>query len=162
VAELLELLAYDSATGELRWRVRRANKAAGSLAGHASRLGYVQVGISYQLWLGHRVAWKMHYGTEPPEELDHINGNRLDNRVSNLRAATRSENNANSVLRADNTTGLKGVSRRNAASYTAQIGREGKSRYLGSFPTADAAHQAYLSEARSVFGPFVNSGYRRE
>lgn len=152
---LHELLTYDPATGELRWRVRRANQPAGSSAGHLNKEGYLHVGIDYALYLGHRVAWKMHYGTEPPE-LDHADGDGRNNRVANLRAASRMENNGNAVVRRASSTGVKGVFKRGHG-YIARVGV----RHVGSFKTLDAARAAYLAAATDKFGEFAYDGAPR-
>lgn len=98
---------------------------------------------------------------DAPDELsvDHINGDGLDNRRENLRLATQSQNHANTPARKDNRLGLKGVSRRSARSYAAEVARGGQRYYLGRFRTAEAAARAYDAKARELFGPFAHCNF---
>jgi len=81
--------------------------------------------------------------------IDHINGNGLDNRKSNLRLADKSLNAINSKVRSDNSTGYKGVTfNKKASKYMAEISRNGKKKYLGLFNTAKEAHEAYLTASK--------------
>jgi hypothetical protein len=91
-------------------------------------------------------------------EVDHKNGNGLDNRRNgNLRLARKSQNQANSRLRIDNTCGLKGVSRYRKK-FMATIQHEGKQQFLGCFVTPEAAHAAYCARAKELFGEFARFG----
>lgn len=107
------IFSYDETTGELRWkkvpkeRVVRAK--VGEIAGAIMVNGYRMVCINYQKYLAHRLIWKMKTGTDAPFSIDHIDGDRLNNRFSNLRAATQSQNGMNSKMRKNNTSGVKGV-----------------------------------------------------
>lgn len=95
-------------------------------------------------------------GDIPGMVIDHINGNKLDNRRCNLRHATRGQNNANAGLRKNNTTGFKGVSiRRDTGKFMAQITVNGVNRKLGTFATAEEAHAAYAAEAKNNYGEFA-------
>lgn len=80
----------------------------GKRAGYVAPNGYRKIMINYKNYYEHRLIFEMHYG-EPQEEIDHINGNRSDNRIENLRIATRSQQNQNTKMRSDNTSGVKGV-----------------------------------------------------
>lgn len=113
--ELCELFAYDEQSGILYWKPRAGRsmnswnaKNAGNPALNQNFKGYRRGGLLKRATLAHRVIWKMHFGDEPPE-IDHINGNRSDNRLSNLRAVDRSQNQRNSSLRKDNSSGVVGV-----------------------------------------------------
>jgi hypothetical protein len=120
--------------------------------------GYLQVGIGRKVYLVHRIIWKMVHETEPPE-IDHRNGVHCENRLSNLRAATRSSNSRNRRVLKNNKLGLKGVifvARINR--YLAQIDYEGKRRKLGHFKTPNEAHAAYVAAARELYGEFANDG----
>lgn len=93
------------------------------------------------------------------EEVDHIFGLTLDNRRSELRLATRTQNARNIGLRSNNTSGFKGVSwNKTNRKWSAHIRKDGKSKYLGSFDTPEAAHAAWWKEAQKAFGEFANSG----
>jgi hypothetical protein len=101
----------------------------------------------------------MHTGVDPVGDIDHINGNRTDNRALNLRTCTRSQNLANSSVRRDNKIGMKGVAR-SGKRFVAHIGINGRKRHLGIFDTKEAAHQAYLSAASERSGEFAFGGAR--
>ncbi|MDN7609920.1 HNH endonuclease [Burkholderia multivorans] len=91
--------------------------------------------------------------------VDHVNGNRLDNRRSNLRLCTVQENGRNSKVRSHNKSGFKGVFwDRRREKWTAYIKVDGKQRYLGLFSTAQLAHEAYCAAARKHFGAFAREG----
>lgn len=87
-------------------------------------------------------------------EIDHIDGNRLNNQKSNLRFCTRSQNQINKKLQKNNTSGYKGVSKR-SDSYVAQIKNKGKVKYIGSFGSAEDAARAYDKEAKKTYGEFA-------
>ena len=88
-ARLKKLLSYNTDTGEFRWRVTRRGAArAGSVAGCVRHDGYVRIAIDGKRYLAHRLAWLYVHGELVPE-LDHANGVRSDNRLDNLRPATR-------------------------------------------------------------------------
>jgi hypothetical protein len=139
IERLREVLAYDPLTGDLRWIQTLSNRAtAGSIAG-APRTGarYGSVMVDGESLLTHRVAWALHYGEWPSQELDHINRNRADNRISNLRLSNRSQQLHNTGLREDNTSGHKGVSWDNG--WRAYITINGVRQSLGRHPTYQAA-----------------------
>lgn len=99
----------------------------------------------------HRLVWLVETGAFPVEFLDHINGQRADNRFANLRAASKKQNNENIQLRRDNRSGLRGVSRRRNGKWVAQIQSDGTKRHLGYFDSAAAAHAAYQTAATQLF-----------
>ena len=94
--------------------------------------------------------------TNCPEDkvVDHIDGNGLNNSKSNLRVVTRQQNNHNTALRKDSSTGVKGV-RRNGNSYVAEIRVNGQRKYLGSFVTLESADAAYKRAADKYFGEYA-------
>lgn len=95
---LRELLTYDPETGEFRWRYTRGCRARGQIAGTVTCLGYLTIAIDGRKYKAHRLAWLHVHGEWPYPEIDHINRIKLDNRLVNLRRATRAENNANRVV----------------------------------------------------------------
>ena len=106
-----ELFEYRD--GALFWKHRtisknRKLKKGGRQVATKDAYGYIKVCVNYKCYLAHRLIWLMHYG-EVPECLDHINGNKADNRIENLRPATKYQNILNSQRRSDNTSGVKGV-----------------------------------------------------
>ena len=106
-ADLLhELLEYRD--GELLWKVGGNGRRIGMVAGAINRDGYRRIKINYKLYAVHRLVWVMH-GNDPVPFVDHINGDVLDNRIENLRAATHSQNCMNRRVRFDSKSGVKGV-----------------------------------------------------
>jgi hypothetical protein len=88
-----ELFDYDYATGNLLWRVRKSPRnPVGSVAGHLHGTGYVKVRIDYKNYSAHRIVWLWHHGVWPTYMIDHINGDRADNRIENLRDVSQSIN----------------------------------------------------------------------
>jgi hypothetical protein len=114
--------------------------------------GYRRIRVLGKLYWAHRLAWLYVHGDWPPDKIDHINGDRKDNRLMNLRAASDSENMQNVGMRSDNTTGVRGVTRRKSR-WIAQITAGGKTHYLGVHETAEEAHRAYV-EAKTRLHPF--------
>src|SRR5678815_1371348 len=93
LARFRDCLSYDAETGNLRWKVRpTTNVAVGDIAGCADHRGYRLVRLDRKLHLVHRVAWALHYGAWPAVEIDHINLDKGDNRIANLRLALRAQN----------------------------------------------------------------------
>ena len=104
-----EWLNYDKETGIITWKKNSGNVKKGSIAGRIKPDGYRVIKFKNKMLLAHRIAYSIVYGDISNKFVDHINGNRDDNRISNLRAVSRYENNRNSKLRKDNKTGIKGV-----------------------------------------------------
>jgi len=105
---LKELLSYDPVSGLFRWRVDQGSAKAGSLASTVATNGYLVVMVDKKYQSLHRLAFAF-MEQEVPESVDHINGNRTDNRWINLRSATSIENARNQRLHSTNSTGLPGV-----------------------------------------------------
>lgn len=105
---LHELFEYKE--GNLYWKRQRNHRArAGDVAGSRALHGYIHVCIDRKVYLAHRLIWLMAHG-ELPESIDHINGDRADNRLENLRSCTQAENNKNQKLAKTNKSGFKNVS----------------------------------------------------
>lgn len=105
---LKENYDYHEDGGFIR-NIPRGNQKAGSVFfGKKEKTGYMRVAINYDVFVVHRVIWKWHNGDEP-KFIDHINGNRSDNRIENLRACSKSENRHNSDMNKNNTSGYNGV-----------------------------------------------------
>ena len=154
VRRLRECLVYDPDTGDLRWKVRRSNVVAGSLAGCVDHRGYRFVRLDRRLLLAHRIAWALHYGAWPDQDIDHANADKGDNRIANLRLASRVQNiaNAHSRSRRGFPKGcyqLKGRQR-----WYSQIKVNGQIRRLGTFDTVEAAAAAFEREHSAAHGVF--------
>lgn len=156
-SRLRELFEYRPETGEfVRLVTRSATARAGQKAGCLRPEGYMTIMIDRVPYQSHRLAWLYVTGDWPPADLDHINGNRSDNRIANLRPASRSQNNANAKLRSDNKSGSKGVSwdaGRNR--WHAQIRAHGKQHHLGRFHSKEEAQAAYATAAKRMFGEYA-------
>lgn len=140
---LKQLLAYDAETGALTWRKRTSSRNyAGKEAGAAHGEGYRIVMVNGVSYLAHRIIWKLVTG-EDPLEIDHIDGNRSNNRISNLRTVTSAENSKNMKRAEDNSSGVTGVYfTKRLGKYIAEITANGKYRYLGLFCTLEEATAA--------------------
>lgn len=172
-AELINLLDYNPLTGTLVWR-RRSNpnfngKHAGKYAGTVS-MGradgsnrYLRVGIRtdrYRQYAAHRLIWMIMTGLQPPDIIDHRDGNSFNLSWDNLRAASNGQNIQNSKLRKDNKTGFKGVSLRikgNYRRYRAQIGINGRLLIIGDFRSAEGAAAARAAMAGKLHGEFART-----
>jgi hypothetical protein len=150
-ARLHELLSYDPATGIFTWRITCGSRApAGRTAGSISATGYRYIKIAKHSYKAHRLAWLYANGAWPILQIDHINGNPLDNRLANLRNADASLNQQNQRKpRSDSTSGFLGVSwYKHHRKWAARIFLDGRLLHLGFFATAEKAHAAYLKAKR--------------
>ena len=159
--ELKRILDYDAGTGDLTWKVNvkglKGKKAGGP---RECRRGgtYWRVTVSGKRYGAHRLIWFMVTGAWPTAQIDHRDGNGLNNAWANLRLATNSQNKANTGRYKNSTTGLKGVSvERTTGKFLAQIQKDGQKVYLGLFPSPQQAHEAYLQAAKRLFGEFARA-----
>lgn len=159
---LRELLEYDAKEGVLRWRVKQRNGSeAGSIAGcvDAANGGYRKIRIGQRLYLSHRLIWFMEKGRWPKEEIDHINGDRSDSRLENLRLATRGQNRCNAKLPSTNTSGAKGIYwDKQLRKWRARVKYEGRKYYFGSFASIDEAAAAASAGRAQLHGKYANHG----
>ena len=151
---LRELLEYAPETGLFYWRKQRGRAGAGSEAGTSHSHGYRVIQIDGRRHYAHRLAWLDVHGEQPSQEIDHINRNRTDNRIVNLRQCSRPENARNVLTR--NPSGFKGV-HRGRRKWEARIEVSGKQFYLGSYDTAAEAAAVYDAAARHYFKDFART-----
>ncbi len=157
LAAAKRVLTYDPESGQFTWLTRNGRQQAGTMAGSMSG-NYSYIRVNKKARLAHRVAFAWVHGYWPTHQVDHINGDKRDNRIANLREATNAQNAANSPRRKDNTSGFKGVRpARTAGKWWANIYVNGKIKYLGTFDTPEAAHEAYLKAAEIAFKDFVRA-----
>lgn len=149
---LKELFHYDPETGVFTRIVALAPKSkVGDLAGWHDPKGYLRIGTLGTNYLAHRLAWLYMHG-EMPVEIDHINGIKDDNRLSNLRSVNRKQNMENRRLRKDSSSGFCGANFHKATGrWRAQIRHNGKKLHLGYFDSAEEAAQAYHAAALKLF-----------
>lgn len=152
---LKELLDYSPDTGLFVWKVSRRGTRKGSVAGclKKGRAVYVVIGVEYEQYLAHRLAWLYVYGKWPENDIDHRDHNTVNNRIKNLRDATNSENHQN-IIKApssNSSTGFLGVHfHKKKNLYQTQIKISGKSMHIGYFHSAELAHEAYLKAKRQI------------
>jgi len=154
---LKNYLRYDSETGEFWWLAKGKGRKkihfmrpAGS-----KRDGYVVIGLLGKEYRAHRLAF-FYLNGRWPHEIDHINGDRADNRIANLRECTRRQNMGNSSRKKNNKSGFKGVWWYAAyKKWTSSIRINGRSTFLGYFDTPEAASEAYIAAANLHFGEFA-------
>lgn len=148
---LHELLSYDPQTGIMRWRVNKGAVRAGQIAGNVTR-GYFQLMVDGHPTFLHRFIWLYVYGKWPDGNIDHIDGNRSNNRLCNLRDVSQAMNIQNERKpRSNNKSGFLGV-KLNRGLWKAEISINGKTKFLGRFKTPEEAHQVYV-EAKRKFHP---------
>jgi hypothetical protein len=166
-AQLCQLLRYEPETGKLYWRERpslsfpsegHARRWNGLWANqealaHISADGYFKGKIWGAPMRAHRVIWAMVHGAWPEHDIDHINHNRADNRLANLRAVSRAENLKNMTMRRDNTSGVAGVTwKKETGRWNASIFTDGKRRHLGYYDSiAEAANARAAAEQEYGF-----------
>jgi len=154
---LREMLVYDQDTGIFR-RKSQHHSVVGGIVGWDNGVGYLKTMIGKKNYYLHRLAWLYVYGRWPVAQLDHVNGVKNDNRIANLREAAPSENAWNVRRRADNQTGIKGVTLHPCGKWQAQIGFNGRIQYIGSFNTPEEAIAARSAAAKELHGNFANDG----
>ena len=151
------LIEYDRETGLFTWLVdRNKNIKKGSIA-NRKRRGYIQISLGIKntniVVDGHHLAWLFEYGEFPKKWIDHVNRQRDDNRIENLREATPSENHQNKGAQKNSKTGVKGVCFRNGR-YVAQICDGKKRRHLGQFKDLESAARRYSEEVAKIHPNF--------
>lgn len=157
LADISELLSYCPETGLLRWKVARGRCAAGSVAGYDTGRGYIGVRVNKRCTYAHRVAFLLMTGREP-EFVDHISGDRSDNRWANLREVDRSGNGMNMRTPASNKSGVIGVFwNKGVGKWTAKIKKNQASTSLGHFDDFNDAVAA-RKQAEKDLGFHVNHG----
>lgn len=158
-------LTYNPETGEFlwkhrpdarpQWNGRYAGKRAGSVSARKDR----HIVFRPFTIKEHRLAYWFMTGVMPSGQIDHINNNPADNRWSNLRLATESQQKQNTKRRLDNKSGFKGVSwSTQKGKYVARINVNGKAIHLGSFENPKDGHKKYVEAAIIYFGEFSNAG----
>lgn len=158
-----EVLAYCPETGQFTWRIAinkriKPGRRAGVLVRSEGR---VNIAIDGQHFKAHRLAWLHVHGVWPDKDVDHINGDPSDNRVCNLRLATKTENHANSKRYKNNKSGFKGVHfHAQSGKWRAVVRLNRKNNHIGLFRTKEDAAAAYLIAATKLFGEFATSGDR--
>lgn len=169
---LRQILDYAPDTGELKWLRRTPEmfggcaparcaewfnaNMAGKPAGGIGHKGYRTLEISGRHFLASRVCWAITHGRWPPDQIDHINCIRSDDRLCNLREATAYQNARNKAAGSKNSTGVKGVHfERGKNKYVAQVKLDGRYVFRRRFKTINEAAAAYAEAARHHHGEFA-------
>ncbi len=156
-AELLAEVTYDPETGHFEWREVYYPRRSGPI-GWRHVEGYICTKIRGRAYKLHRLAIFYMTGQWPPEQVDHINGDRSDNRFSNLRLASHGENRINAAVNRDNRLGVRGVRKtQRGLGYSARITKNGKQIHLGYFKTIEAAAEARRRAELELHGQFAPS-----
>jgi hypothetical protein len=148
-AQLHHLFDYNPETGIFTRKVKTSNSVkVGDIAGSDNGNKYIKFCVNSKLEFAHRMAWLYVYGLIPKGNIDHINGNPSDNRISNLRLVNQSQNMQNTNKWKTNTSGYKGVTwAKDKNKWVAQIWKNHKRHYLGSFDESETAYKAYCEAA---------------
>jgi len=167
-AYLRSRLHYNPETGVFTWLSVAGNDAAtksrnakfaGKVAGNKTQHGYWRVYIDRIPCQAHCLAWLYVHGEWPTTDIDHIDRDRLNNRIANLRLATRAQNNANASVRKSSLSQIKGVSwDKQKGKWSARIKFGNRQTHIGYFSTKNDAATAYLAVAKIVFGEFATDG----
>lgn len=157
--EIHRVLCYNPLSGNFIWKISpRFNIRIGSAAGGTIRRGrqlYRKITIYENQYLAHRLAFFYMRGYWPRDQIDHKDGNGLNNCWFNLRECNNSQNHANHGPHKDNKLGIKGVHRVKSGKYQPQICKDGKKVYLGYYDTPKAATCIYQKAAKRYFGEFA-------
>ena len=147
---LLYLFEYKD--GKLFNKTNSKQRKKGSEVGYINAYGYVVCKINSCSYYVHRLMWQMFFGSLNGKDIDHINGNKSDNRMENLRLVTKKENNRNLRKAKINskTSLIRACFHKKSGKFIAQIQNNGKYEYIGLFETAKEAHEAYLNRKREI------------
>ena len=150
-SKLHEMFEYRDDGTLIHRHTVQGGKRAGEIAGSPHNAGYRQITISRKKYLIHRLIWVYHYG-EMPTQIDHINGQRSDNRIENLRECSYSQNHGNRRMRNDNTSGYKGVflDKRDGFWFV-YVAHQ----YIGRSRSIEEAAAMYDKAAKKHFGKFA-------
>lgn len=142
--------SFDATTGEFYRKVKKGNRNVGDIAGNITSNGYRVIYLKGKLHLAHRMAWYLYYNETSNGLIDHIDGNKLNNSMQNLRVITKSGNAQNTAkCRPTNKLGFLGVSK-HGKRYRAEITLNYKSINLGCYDTPELAYAAYLSKKSEI------------
>jgi hypothetical protein len=154
--ELLHILRYEKDTGLFFWNTPRPKIRVGQQAGYLHHKGYINLEINGKHYTAHRLAWFYCTGNWPKDQIDHINCNKSDNRIENLREATNGQNHANT--KSKNKLGFKGIGfkpKLKNKPYTAKIRHNKKNIHIGCYATPEEAFEAYKIMAKKLHGEFA-------
>lgn len=155
ISLLTTCLDYNPESGELHWKISTGKSKAGKLAGcHSGR--YLRVSLQGRTYSAHRIAWAIYYKEAPPSVVDHIDGNTLNNAISNLRAGTDciNQQNQKAAHKRNKSSSYLGVSKFNGM-WRAKIYHNKKYIFLGYHPTEESARDAYIEAKKKLHAGYV-------
>lgn len=150
---------FTYCNGQLLWKnPTNRNTPVGAVAGTWDHTGYFRTTVAGKKYKNSRLVFLYHCGYLP-ECVDHIDGSKTNDRIENLRPATKSQNNRNTKLRADNVTGAKGVSWDTGASkWRVSVWHDGKQKTIGRFSDIDLAELVAIEARNKYHKDFANHG----
>jgi hypothetical protein len=161
IAFLKEILSYDAGSGHFTYKVKRGRMNPGDRAGSVDMNGYCGILINKKEYKQHRLAWFYVYGEWPDGDIDHINGDRTDNRIANLRPATDALNTLNKSWESCNRAGFRGVSwhktERSKGKWRVRITANGVRKSIGNFDSLEEAISARICAENEFYGEFAPS-----
>ncbi len=156
IEELKRLLWYNPETGNIYWRVSRSNQIReGAAAGTVHRSGRICIEINGIEYKAAVIAWALYYGEWPTSIVDHEDRDNANDRILNLRLASKQQNCANTKIYSNNKSGYRGVSYAPGGKWKAYIRIGKKPKHLGVFDTPQEASAAYEKAAKEIYGAFV-------
>lgn len=161
--ELCEIVFYNPNTGEFIRRKKGRGIAQGTVCGFVERNGYVRIRVKGQRYQAHRLAWFMIHKRWPKDQIDHVNGDRSDNRIENLREASSLQNAMNKSIFSNNKSGLKCVFYdKSKGCWFYSVQSEGLRERKGNFKTKEEAYSAFLDIAKYIHGEYFYEGTPRQ
>ncbi len=159
IASFSDVMDYNPETGIVTAKVRFSNRPAGMPIGSNTSYGYLATSLFGKKVQIHRLAWFLHYGEWPEMDIDHVNGIKKDNRISNLRLATISQNQLNKPIQKNNSSGVKGVYwNKRDNKYIASVQHQGRKHTAGRFDDLESAKNAVEELRIKLAGEFCNHG----
>lgn len=157
IAEMLRTI-FEYVDGDLIWKVKKGRARVGDKVNGLSLNGYKRVGIDGKVYLVHRIIYAM-FNNDFPERIDHIDNNRSNNRIDNLRPSTARENGWNALISTSNKSGVKGVSwHKKSSKWQAHLRTMLGNEYVGLFTSLDDAKTALAELRNKRHGSFANNG----
>jgi hypothetical protein len=161
LALLRQLFDCDPDAGKLTWKLTKGSAVKGAEVGTVNNVGYLSTSVKGSRFLLHRLIWVLAGNNDPGQlQIDHINGDRLDNRIANLRLAQRIENNKNVKTHQDNSTGHLGISEHKPGIYRVRIMKDGKNHHIGLFSSLTEAVAARRNAELDLHGEFSSYASR--
>lgn len=153
--ELKRNLDFSPETGIFTWILSKKGTKIGDIAGSNSR-GYIRIRLNKKSYFSHRLAWLWVNGEFPKKQIDHIDKNKSNNRIINLREVSRSENACNVNPPANNTSGFKNVHLHKCGKYVVRIKRDSKTYNLGYYKTAEEANIIAIEGRRNIHKEYAS------